>query len=144
MSATLDLKQIGRVMFQEVAQKIMTAPHFIVALFDTTNKTIYCSFAIVDGEEMDPAVFPPIPLGDGPMSQAIISQVAFLDFISPSSFEFDDYSLPASRRSSCRASERCRRGMPGMSATRRYPDSACSRSPDAARAAAISSRARDR
>jgi signal transduction histidine kinase len=61
-------------MFREIAQGLLGTPHLLVALFDQETDTIHCDFAIVDGEEMDPTQFPPIPLGDGPVSDTIRSR----------------------------------------------------------------------
>jgi signal transduction histidine kinase len=71
LAATLDLHEIYRVMFREIAQGLLDTPHLIVALFDQETETIHCGFAIIDGEEMDPNQFPPIPLGEGPVSDTI-------------------------------------------------------------------------
>ena len=71
LAATLDLRDIYRVMYREIAQELLGTPHLIVALFDQPTETIYCGFAIVDGNEIDPSQFPHIPLGDGPVSDTI-------------------------------------------------------------------------
>ena len=71
LAATLDPREIYRVMFREIAQKILGTPHLIVALFEAATQMIHCDFAIVDGVEIDPAQFPPLPLGAGPLSETI-------------------------------------------------------------------------
>jgi signal transduction histidine kinase len=71
LAATLDLREIYWVMYRQIAQGLLGTPHFTVALFDQRTETIYCGFAIVDGDEIDPTQLPPIPLGDGPVSDTI-------------------------------------------------------------------------
>jgi adenylate cyclase len=74
LAATLDLREIYWVMFREIAQGLLGTPHLTVALFEQETGTIYCGFAIVEGEEIDPTQLPPIPLGDGPVSDTIRSR----------------------------------------------------------------------
>jgi|GEM_PF-1705570 len=72
LTTTLDVREIGRVMFREIVQHLLLAvPHFILALYDAATGQITCVFAIIDDAEMDPTNFPPMPLGKGPDSQAI-------------------------------------------------------------------------
>jgi signal transduction histidine kinase/PAS domain-containing protein len=71
LAATLDMQEICRIMYRNVTLPIFGAPHITVALYDEAAQMINCFFAIVDGEEMDPAQFPPMPLGEGPPSDAI-------------------------------------------------------------------------
>ncbi|NOY98416.1 MAG: GAF domain-containing protein [Chloroflexi bacterium] len=71
LSATLDVKEIYRVMHHEIGQKLLGSPHFTIAHFDEDSRTVICDFAITDGEETDPGQFPPMPLGEGPMSDTI-------------------------------------------------------------------------
>jgi signal transduction histidine kinase len=74
LAATLDLREIYWAMFREIAQGLLGTPHLSVALFDQETETIHYSFAIADGEEMDPSHIPPIPLGEGPVSDTIRSR----------------------------------------------------------------------
>jgi signal transduction histidine kinase len=74
LAATLDIRQIYRVMFHEIAQKMLGAPHLLIALFDPETETLSCGFVICDNEEIDPAQFPPLPLGVGPVSDTIRTQ----------------------------------------------------------------------
>ncbi len=71
LAATLDLREIYWVMFREIAQGLLGTPHLTVALFDQKTEMIYCGFAIVDGEEIDPTQLPRLPLGEGPVSDTI-------------------------------------------------------------------------
>ncbi len=71
LTTTLDVREICRVMFREIVQHILAAPYFILALYDATAQLLTCAFAVIDDEEIDPATFPPRPLGEGPNSQAI-------------------------------------------------------------------------
>jgi PAS domain S-box-containing protein len=71
LAATLDLSEIYRVMFREIAQGLLGTSYLVVALFDQETETIRCGFAIVDEQEMDPTELPPIPLGEGPVSDTI-------------------------------------------------------------------------
>jgi signal transduction histidine kinase len=71
LAATLDLCEIYWVMFRGIAQGLLGSPHLTVALLDEETETIYCGFAIVDGEEMDSTQLPRIPLGEGPVSETI-------------------------------------------------------------------------
>ncbi len=74
LAATLDIRQIYRVMFHEIAQKMLGAPHLLIALFDPETETLSCGFVICDNEELDPAQLPPLRLGVGPVSDTIRSQ----------------------------------------------------------------------
>jgi signal transduction histidine kinase len=58
-------------MFREIAQVLLGTENLIVALWDPETATIYCGFAIVDDEEIDPTQLPRIPLGEGPVSDTI-------------------------------------------------------------------------
>ena len=71
LAATLDIREIYRGMFREIAQKMLGASHLLIALFDAETETLSCSFAISDNEELDPAQFPPLRLGVGPASDTI-------------------------------------------------------------------------
>jgi len=86
LAATLDVRQIYRVMYQEVGQRLLQVPHFVIALYDAEAEMITCGYAIIDGEEADPARFPPLPLGEGPTSDTIRTRkprIADLDKIGP-------------------------------------------------------------
>ncbi len=74
LTATLDLREIYRTMFSEIAQKLLGASHLLIALFDAKTETLTCGFAIGDNEEFDPAQFPPLKLGVGPVSDTIRTQ----------------------------------------------------------------------
>ncbi len=74
LSATLDLDEIYRAMFSEIAQKLLGASHLLVALYDAKTETLTCGFAIGDHEEFDPAQFPPLKIGTGPVSDTIRTQ----------------------------------------------------------------------
>jgi signal transduction histidine kinase len=71
LASTLDMNEIYWVMYREIAQGLLGTAHLAVARYDQESKTIHCGFAIVDGEEMDPTQFAPIPLGEGPVSDTI-------------------------------------------------------------------------
>lgn len=71
LGATLDLHYIFRVMYEEVAKRLLQTPHFVVSLYDATAQLIRCHYAVVDNEEVDPTQFPVMPLGDGPVSDTI-------------------------------------------------------------------------
>ena len=74
LAATLDIREIYRVMFREIAQRMLGAPHLLITLFDPETETLSCGFVICDNEEIDPAQFPPLRLGVGPVSETIRSQ----------------------------------------------------------------------
>jgi signal transduction histidine kinase len=74
LTATLDIREIYRVIYREIAQKMLGAPHLLIALFDAAAETLVCGFAISDDEELDTAEFPPLPLGAGPASDTIRTQ----------------------------------------------------------------------
>lgn len=73
-SATLDLREIYRAMFREIAQKLLGASHLVIALFDAETETLTCGFALGDNEEFDPSQFPTLKLGVGPVSDTIRTQ----------------------------------------------------------------------
>jgi PAS domain S-box-containing protein len=74
LTSTLDLRVIYQVMYREVAQGLFGAQHLMMAIYDPAHETISCDYAIVDGEEVDPAQFAAMPLGSGPNSRAIRSR----------------------------------------------------------------------
>lgn len=71
LSATLELDEIYRVLYDEVVQKLLDEHHFIVALFDEATQMIAVDFGIVDGKDLDRIQFPVMPLGNGPNSDTI-------------------------------------------------------------------------
>jgi signal transduction histidine kinase len=71
LSATLNVRELYRVIFQEITQKLLGAPHLMIALYEAETETLSCGFAIVDNEELDPAQLPPLKLGKGPVSDTI-------------------------------------------------------------------------
>lgn len=71
LAATLDVQEICRIIYRDVTLPIFGAAHITVALFNEATQMITCIFSIIDGEETDPQVFPPMPLGEGPTSNAI-------------------------------------------------------------------------
>ncbi len=71
LTGTLDVHEIYRLMYDEIAQRLLATPNFVVALYDEVAGLITCDFAVVDGVETDIALFPPMPLGSGPNSQTI-------------------------------------------------------------------------
>ncbi len=74
LAATLDVRQLYRVIFREIAQNLLGAPHLLIALFDPETETLSCGFVICDNEELDPAELPPLHLGVGPVSDTIRTQ----------------------------------------------------------------------
>ncbi len=71
LAATLDVRRIYQVMYDEVAQRLLGVQHFTVALYDETNQRIVCDFSIIDGEPIDVSQLPQMPLGKGPNSETI-------------------------------------------------------------------------
>jgi PAS domain S-box-containing protein len=71
LAATLDVHQIYQVMYDEVAQRLLGAQHFTVALYDAVNERIIRDFSIIDGEPIDVTQLPHMPLGSGPNSETI-------------------------------------------------------------------------
>jgi signal transduction histidine kinase len=71
LAATLDITEICRIIYREIAEKMLGASHLLIALFDAPTETLTCGFAISDGQELNPAEFPPLPLGAGPASETI-------------------------------------------------------------------------
>ncbi|MBN1311740.1 MAG: PAS domain S-box protein [Anaerolineae bacterium] len=74
LSATLELEEIYRVMYQKFATQLLDAHHFFVALFNEATQMISCDFAVVDGEEHDPRDLPDMRLANGPNSETIRSR----------------------------------------------------------------------
>ena len=83
LSASLDLQEIYWIMHREIGLKLLNSPHFVVARFDHEREMFYCDFAIVDGETVDPAEFPPMPFGEGPMSDAIRTRQPLIADLNP-------------------------------------------------------------
>ncbi|MBN1678792.1 MAG: PAS domain S-box protein [Anaerolineae bacterium] len=74
LAATLDVGDICEVMYREVGMHLLGAPHFAIVLYDEVAQMLSCGFAIVDGEQIDPSIMPPMPLGTGPNSDTIRSR----------------------------------------------------------------------
>jgi PAS domain S-box-containing protein len=74
LAATFEKQDIYRILYWEVAQEMLKAPHFLVALYDEQSQTIRCDFAVVDDKESSLSWFPVVPLGSGPNSQAILTR----------------------------------------------------------------------
>jgi signal transduction histidine kinase len=71
LTATLEITEICRIIYREIAEKMLGASHLLIALFDAATETLTCGFAISGGQELSPADFPPLPLGAGPASETI-------------------------------------------------------------------------
>jgi two-component system, cell cycle sensor histidine kinase and response regulator CckA len=71
--STFDLELIYQTMYDEIGQRLLGAPHLVVALVDEATETVVCDFAIIDGERVEPTLFPPIPLHQG-MTGEIVSR----------------------------------------------------------------------
>lgn len=78
LASTLDLEEIGRVVYREVAQRLLNVPHLIIALIDPTSQLIACRFAVVDGLETDASAFPPMPINEGPILTVLQSRQPLL------------------------------------------------------------------
>jgi signal transduction histidine kinase len=74
LTATLDIREIYRLIYREIAQKMLGAAYLLIALFDPATETLSCGFAISDNAELDPAEFSPLRLGAGPASETIRTQ----------------------------------------------------------------------
>lgn len=74
LATTLDLRDIYWVMYREIAEGLLGASNLVIARFEQETSMISCGFAIIDGEEMDPDQFPPLPLAEGPVSDTIRSR----------------------------------------------------------------------
>ena len=74
LAGTLDLQEVYRIIFREIVQNVLNSPHFTIARLDEKAQIFYCEFGIIDSQEMPPANFPPMPLGDGPMSETARSR----------------------------------------------------------------------
>lgn len=71
LASTLDVSTIYRVLYHEVAGRLLGATTMVVALYDEAAQVLRGSFAIVDGQDQDAAALPPIPLGHGPNSETV-------------------------------------------------------------------------
>src|SRR5262249_33052273 len=74
LASTLVLSEIYRVMYQEIAQKVLGAQHMSTMLYDAREGLIRFGFTIADGKETDASSVAPIPLGLGPVSETIRSR----------------------------------------------------------------------
>lgn len=76
LAATLDALTIYRVLYRDIVHSLLGAAHLMVALYDDRNRTIRCGYAVIDGQEVDPAGFPTYSLGVGPTSDTIRTREA--------------------------------------------------------------------
>ncbi|MEX1020914.1 MAG: GAF domain-containing protein, partial [Litorilinea sp.] len=92
LGESLDIHAVYETIFREFTNNFLESPHLAVALFDKERQLFMCDFAVVDGEVYDPAIFPPMPLGEGPTSRA------FLD-LEPKIVDIDELAstLPSER-----------------------------------------------
>ena len=89
LTATLDPQTIYRVLHQTVARRLYSAPHFQIMLYDDASQTLACVYAVMNGVEVDPAQFPPMPLGEGPASEAVLARETRITAPSPQDDERD-------------------------------------------------------
>jgi signal transduction histidine kinase len=80
LNETLDLERVYDRFHELLADAV---PHggVIVSSFDPETEMIRCDYALVDGEKLDPAILPPLPLnreGGGMQSRVIVSGESLL------------------------------------------------------------------
>lgn len=82
LSSTFDVISICRAA-KNYALSQVPADNFIISNYDDATEEITCAYAWVDGEEQDPASFPPLPLSESVHSQAIRSRQPLIvgDFV---------------------------------------------------------------
>jgi PAS domain S-box-containing protein len=76
LAATLDAPTIYRVLYRDIVHSLLGAAHLMVELYDEQTRTIRCGYAVIDGQEVDPARFPTYPLGVGPTSDTVRTREA--------------------------------------------------------------------
>jgi PAS domain S-box-containing protein len=70
LSLTFDLKSICRAAHRYIETQV-SASGFVISLFDEREQLIKSAFVWGDGRELDPTLFPYVPLGDGSHSRCI-------------------------------------------------------------------------
>jgi two-component system, cell cycle sensor histidine kinase and response regulator CckA len=70
----LNLDDVYQTMYDEIGQRLLGSPHLVVTLADEAKDIVVCDFAIIDGERVDPTLFPPIPLSSGVNGEVIRSR----------------------------------------------------------------------
>jgi PAS domain S-box-containing protein len=68
LAGTINLRAVYRVMFREVAQRLLDAPYFSILLLDPATKGFFCTFQIADGQELET---PPTWPDTSPMQTAL-------------------------------------------------------------------------
>jgi PAS domain S-box-containing protein len=91
LAATLDVRRIYQVMYDEVAQRLLGAQHFTIARYDGADQRIICEFSIVDGEPVDVTQLPPMPLGSGPNSETILTRQPRIVALPAADMEFGTF-----------------------------------------------------
>ncbi len=77
LASTLDATTIYQVLYHDiVVENLLGGAHLTVALYEEPSQLIRCGYAVMDGQEADPAQFPPYPLGLGPYSDTIRTREA--------------------------------------------------------------------
>ncbi|NJN43916.1 MAG: PAS domain S-box protein, partial [Anaerolineae bacterium] len=71
LSEPLNLKEVYRLIFEEIGKKILGCSSLVVALFDEDTEMIHFDFAVSGGVEMDASSIPSKKLGEGPISETI-------------------------------------------------------------------------
>ncbi len=74
LASTLDIQEVYQIIFREIVQNLLDSPHFAIARLDEETQRFYCEFSVVNGREMSPPDFPPMPLGDEPMRETARSR----------------------------------------------------------------------
>lgn len=72
LGKSLELHDVYKTIFNEFTYHFLESPHLAVALYEPERRHFVCDFAVVDGEVYDPKEFPPMPLGEGPTTQAFL------------------------------------------------------------------------
>ena len=81
LAETLDLDRIYELLYEVALQLLPDVAGAIFTLFDAETQQMTCTFAVLDGERIDPSEFPPLtlaPMGVGLQSNVIHTRQPFI------------------------------------------------------------------
>ncbi|NDJ76915.1 MAG: PAS domain S-box protein [Chloroflexi bacterium] len=73
LRSTLDSVTIYRMLHEEIAQRLLNAPYFFIAILDASTQSFVLDFAVVGGTEVDATRFATVPLTRLPYTAGLAS-----------------------------------------------------------------------
>lgn len=74
ITSTIDLNEVYWLIFEYFGQKMFSAQHMVIGIYNEQEQTISCAFRVNESKRADPKEFPDIPIGNGPASQTVLTR----------------------------------------------------------------------